>query len=62
MVADQLLPVSPRAGSEASPQTAKKDLCSVDRVVKVAELGSIDLRRTFGGQPLRGCLMLGPIT
>jgi hypothetical protein len=48
--------------SEASPQTAKKDLCSLDRVVKIAELGSIDLRRTFGGRPLRGRLMLGPIT
>jgi hypothetical protein len=51
-----------RTRSEASPQTAKKDLCSLDRVVKIAELGSIDLRRTFGGRPLRGRLMLGPIT
>jgi hypothetical protein len=31
-------PFSPRAGSEASPQTAEKDLDPIDRVVKVERL------------------------
>ncbi len=50
-----------RARSEASPQTAEKDRCSVDCVVKVEGFGAVDVRRTFGARPLRGRLMLGPI-
>jgi hypothetical protein len=42
---------------------AKKDLGTIDRVVKSRGFGSFDLRRTFGSRPLRGRLgktMLGP--
>jgi uncharacterized protein (DUF486 family) len=49
-------------GSEASPQTAEKDLGSVERMVDVAMLLLSRTPANLRVRPLRGRLMLGPIT
>jgi hypothetical protein len=51
-----------QARSEASPQTAEKDLGSVERMVDVAMLLLSRTPANLRVRPLRGRLMLGPIT